>query len=52
MSDLAHGEVGKREFNFTALLPLRAASYNPQALAKLAEAMKAEVDTVKDGPVT
>jgi hypothetical protein len=50
MSDAGHGFVGKREQDFTALLSLRANSYNPQALAKLAEEMKGEVDTVKDGP--
>lgn len=50
MSDLSHGVVGKREQSFTTLLPLRANSYNPQALAKLAEDMKGEVDSVKDGP--
>ena len=50
MADLTHGAVGKREHNFTALLPLRANNYNPQELAKLAAAMKGEVDTVKDGP--
>jgi hypothetical protein len=50
MSDAGHGLVGKREQDFTALLSLRANSYNPQALAKLAEEMKGEVDTVKDGP--
>ena len=50
MPDLTHGAVGKREHNFTSLLPLRTNNYNPQELAKLASAMKGEVDTVKDGP--
>ena len=50
MSDPGHGLVGKREQSFTTLLPLRANSYNSQALAKLAKDMKGEVDTVKDGP--
>jgi hypothetical protein len=50
MSDPGHGSVGKREQSFTAILPLRANSYDPQALAKLAQDMKAAVDTVKDGP--
>ena len=50
MADLTHGAVGKREHNFTALLPLRTNNYNPQELAQLATAMKGAVDTVKDGP--
>lgn len=50
MADLTHGTVGKREHNFTALLPLRTNNYDPQQLAALAAAMKGEVDTVKDGP--
>ena len=50
MSELSHGNVGKREQNFTLLLPLRKNRYNLQALAKLAEDMKGEVDSVKDGP--
>jgi hypothetical protein len=50
MSELSHGNVGKREQNFNSLLPLRKHGYNMQALAELAEQMKGEVDTVKDGP--
>ncbi len=50
MSELGHGNVGKREQNFTSLLPLRKKSYPPRVLAKLAEDIKGEVDTVKDGP--
>ena len=50
MSELSHGNVGRREQNFNSLLPLRKIGYNPQALAELAEQMKGEVDTVKDGP--
>ena len=50
MADLIHGAVGKREQNFTALLPLRTNNYDPQELAQLAAAMKGVVDTVKDGP--
>ncbi|MGJ7610563.1 MULTISPECIES: peroxidase family protein [unclassified Variovorax] len=50
MSDMGHGVVGRRVQDFTSLLPLRAVSYDPQALARLAADMKGEVDTVKDGP--
>ena len=50
MPDLSHGAVGKREHNFTTLLPLRANSYNPHELATLAASMKGELDSVKDGP--
>ena len=50
MADLTHGAVGKREHDFTALLPLRTNNYNPQKLAELAALMKGAVDTVKDGP--
>ncbi len=50
MNELSHGNVGKREQNFTSLLPLRKKSYNPKDLAELAKSMKGEIDTVKDGP--
>jgi len=50
MSQSGHGNPGNREQFFTSLLPLRENIYNPKALAQLAEAMKGEVDTVKDGP--
>ncbi|MFA5983668.1 MAG: peroxidase family protein [Methylococcaceae bacterium] len=50
MNELGHGTVGKHEASFTALLPLRKHPYNPRALARLAQAMKGEADTVKDGP--
>jgi hypothetical protein len=50
MSELSHGNVGKREQNFTALLPLRKKSYDPKDLAELSQQMKGDVDTVKDGP--
>lgn len=50
MSNSDHGDVGKREHAFTELLPLRAINYDFQALATLAEQMKADVDSVKDGP--
>ena len=50
MSNPGHGAVGKREECFTTMLPLRANHYNAQALAKLAEQMQGDVDTVKDGP--
>ncbi len=50
MSNSDHGDVGKREHAFTELLPLRAINYDFQAMATLAEQMKADVDSVKDGP--
>ena len=50
MSELSHGDFGKREQHFTTLLPLRANRYNTEALVKLAQAMKGDVDIVKDGP--
>lgn len=50
MSELSHGNIGKREQSFTSLLPLRANNYNPHHLAALAAVMKGDVDTVKDGP--
>lgn len=50
MSNEGHGLVGKREQCFTSLLHLRATSYDQQALAKIAEMIKADVNTVKDGP--
>ncbi len=50
MSNEGRGLVGKREQCFTSLLPLRANSYDQQALAQLAEMMKGDVDTVKYGP--
>ena len=50
MSDLAHGEVGKHELNFTELLTLRTSGFDVPALVQLAQDMKGAVDTVKDGP--
>jgi hypothetical protein len=50
MSDSGHGSVGTREQAFTALLNPRDKSYPIDKLAALAEKMKGEVDTVKDGP--
>jgi Animal haem peroxidase len=50
MGDFGHGFVGRREAAFTSLLPLRANSYDAQALFKLSVSMKGDVDTVKDGP--
>jgi hypothetical protein len=50
MSNPGHGLVGKREQDFTSLLPLRAISYNAKDLAKLAHDMKGGIDHVKDGP--
>jgi hypothetical protein len=49
MSNFGHGAVGTREQAFTALLPLRAASYPPRLLAELAKSIAALVDDVKDG---
>ena len=50
MSELSHGNIGKREQSFTSLLPLRENNYNPHHLAVLAAAMKGDVDTVKVRP--
>ena len=50
MNNLSHGEAGKHEKNFVKLLNLRRKGYDLKALAQLAEQMKGEVDTVKDGP--
>ena len=50
MNNLSHGEAGKHEVNFVKLLPLRNTSFDTQALAQLAQQMKGDVDTVKDGP--
>ena len=50
MGDFGHGFVGRREAEFTTLLPLRAKSYSAKALLELSIAMKGGVDTVKDGP--
>lgn len=49
MSDFGHGLVGTREQSFTTLLPLKTTPYPVHLLTKLAESMKGEVDTVKDG---
>lgn len=49
MTSPAHGAVGKREQSFTQLLPLRANPYDPNLLANLADQMKSDPDTVKDG---
>ncbi|MDF5714991.1 MAG: peroxidase family protein [Rhizonema sp. NSF051] len=50
MSDFGHGSVGTREQAFTTLLDLREEGYPPHKLVELAAKIKAEVDTVKDGP--
>ena len=50
MSGFGHGSVGTREQAFTHLLPLRAKSYPTHALLELANSMKSDPDTVKDGP--
>jgi hypothetical protein len=49
MSDFGHGSVGTREQSFTTLLPLKLTPYPVHLLTQLAESMKGEVDTVKDG---
>jgi hypothetical protein len=49
MSDFGHGAVGTREQAFTMLLPLRTIDYPVKQLVALADSMKGEVDTVKDG---
>ncbi|MBP5975603.1 heme peroxidase [Brasilonema sp. CT11] len=50
MSGFGHGSVGTREQAFTTLLDLRKEGYPPHKLVQLAANIKAEVDTVKDGP--
>ena len=50
MNELGHGNVGKREQHFNALLPLRKHSYAPRLLAELADKMKSEPESVEDGP--
>jgi hypothetical protein len=49
MSNFGHGSVGTRENPFTNLLDLRTVDYPIPALMKLADLMKSEPDTVKDG---
>ncbi|MEY2831006.1 MAG: hypothetical protein RLZZ574_264 [Cyanobacteriota bacterium] len=49
MSGFGHGNVGTREQDFTALLPLRAVGYPADLLLALAGLMKGERDKVKDG---
>ncbi|KEF43111.1 MAG: hypothetical protein ER33_02600 [Cyanobium sp. CACIAM 14] len=50
MSTFAHGAVGKREQDFTQLMPLRIIGYSPQLLAKLANLMKQDFDPLSDFP--
>ncbi|MBW4592258.1 MAG: hypothetical protein KME46_04855 [Brasilonema angustatum HA4187-MV1] len=50
MSGFGHGSVGTREQEFTTLLELRKEGYPTHKLVELAANIKAEVDTVKDGP--
>ncbi|MEH1901814.1 MAG: peroxidase family protein [Nostoc sp.] len=50
MSGFGHGSVGTREQAFTHLLPLRAKSYPTHELLELANSIKSEPDSVKDGP--
>jgi Animal haem peroxidase len=49
MSGFGHGNVGTREQAFTELLPLRAVGYPTDLLYELADFMKGDPDTVKDG---
>lgn len=50
MPTFAHGAVGKREQDFTQLMPLRVSGYSPQLLARLANLMKQDPDPVTDFP--
>jgi len=50
MQNFSHGAVGKREQDFTELLPLRSDGYDPHLLARLAGVMKQEPDSVTDFP--
>ena len=50
MSGFGHGSVGTREQAFTTLLDLREEGYPTHKLVELAAKIKADVDTVKDGP--
>jgi hypothetical protein len=50
MEKVGHGQVGTREQDFTSLLPLRATEFDADALLQLADEIKGDVDTVKDGP--
>jgi hypothetical protein len=50
MNNPGHGSVGKREQDFSELLPLRANGYDPKLLADLSAQMASDPDSVKDGP--
>ena len=47
--DNGHGMLGKREANFTRLLPKKIAAYEPSSLSELASLMNSE-DEFHDGP--
>jgi hypothetical protein len=49
MSDSGHGSVGTREQPFTSIIKERHQPFDTQVLAQLAESMKGQIDTVKDG---
>ena len=49
MKDTGHGGVGSRHQPFTKLLPSRKVRFKVADLLKLANLMKGDVDTVKDG---
>jgi Animal haem peroxidase len=49
MAEVSHGSIGTNKQSFSILLPLRAEPYSNDALFDLADLMKGEVDTVKDG---
>jgi hypothetical protein len=51
MTNPGHGAIGRgRELLFTNLLPLRTTTYPVDKLFSLSEMLKADIDTVKDGP--
>ncbi|WP_131114106.1 peroxidase family protein [Lichenihabitans psoromatis] len=50
MSASAHGFIGSHLQPFTELLPLKMAMFDPHKLLQLSKMMKADFDTVKDGP--
>src|ERR1700693_4947675 len=49
MTDPGHGIIGQHAQPFTSLFPLRSSPYPVDKLLALAESMKGDVDTVKDG---
>ena len=50
MSETSHGFIGSHLQPFTELLPTRTVTFDSGDLADLAVMMKADFDTVKDGP--